>query len=292
MKERAIQFGPQRRLLGILSLPSQPDPDRPAVILPNTGFEHRVGPNRLHVHLARAFAEAGLVALRMDLSGLGDSGAPRELGTQDPVDDLASAMDELERIGLAARCVPVGLCSGGNDAHRFAKADTRVAGAAFIDHYLYATARSRSIALAQKVSDPKRIIGFLERKLRELSPAEGEAYSTEESSYFEQPEQAEFCADIDGLMARGLPLFFLFTGEYQQTYNYPEQLFDICPPLREYPSQQLHYLPEADHTFTRVQMRGQLVAVLSSWLQDMVLMRSVVAGPQDASRPIASAATT
>lgn len=290
MKERAIQFGPQRRLLGILSLPSQPCPEYPAVLLPNTGFEHRVGPNRLHVHLARAFAEAGLVTLRMDLSGLGDSAAPPELGTQDPVDDLGSAMDELERIGLASRCVPLGLCSGGNDAHRFTKADERVAAAAFLDHYLYATARSRSIALAQKVSDPRRIIGFLERKLRELSPAEGEAYAADESSYFHQPEQAEFCADVDGFMTRGLPLFFLFTGEYQQTYNYADQLFEVCPALRDYPACHLHYLADADHTFTRAQMRAQLIAELCRWLWELVLPAAGV--PQAASRPIASAATT
>ena len=290
MKERAIQFGPQRRLLGILSLPSQLRADYPAVLLPNTGFEHRVGPNRLHVYLARALAEAGVVTLRMDLSGLGDSAAPPELGTQDPVDDLGCAMDELQRIGLASRCVPVGLCSGGNDAHRFAKTDGRVAAAAFLDHYLYATARSRSIALAQKVTDPRRIIGFLERKLRELSPAEGEAYAAEESSYFQQPEQAEFCADVEGFITRGLPLFFLFTGEYQQTYNYPDQLFEICPALREYPACHLHYFPEADHTFTRAQMRGQLIALLCRWLQELVLPGE--GQPQAASRPIASAATT
>lgn len=290
MKERAIQFGPERRLLGILSLPAQPSAERPAVILPNTGFEHRVGPNRLHVHLARALAGEGFTTLRLDLSGLGDSGSPRELGTQDPVTDLVAAMDELERIGLARRCVPVGLCSGGNDAHRFAQADPRVAGAAFLDHYLYATTRSRSISLAQKVTDPKRIIGFLERKLRELSPAEGEVYAADESSYFQQPEQAEFCEDVAGFIARGLPLFFLFSGEYQQVYNYPEQLHDVCPALRDYPLHQLHYFADADHTFTRAQMRGQLVQALIHWLRDIVLAAEPAMPPQPALRPMASAA--
>ncbi|HEY1090986.1 MAG TPA: hypothetical protein VGE47_07845 [Burkholderiaceae bacterium] len=293
MKERAIQFGPERRLLGILSLPTQPDPERPALILPNTGFEHRAGPNRLHVHLARAFAQAGYVALRLDLSGLGDSGTPRELGTQDPVADLGSAMDELQRIGLARRCVPLGLCSGGNDAHRFAKADERVAGAAFLDHYLYATPRSRSISLAQKVTDPKRIIGFLERKLRELAPAEGEAYAVDESSYFEQPEQAVFCEDLAGFMARGLPLFFLFSGEYQQVYNYPEQLHEVCPPLRDYPLHQLHYFADADHTFTRAQMRARLIEALCAWLDGGVLGAEGALPPTAAQwRPMASAANT
>lgn len=292
MKERAIQFGPERRLLGILSLPERPLDDRPAVILPNTGFEHRVGPNRLHVHLARAFAQAGFVTLRMDLSSLGDSGSPRELGMQDPVADLRSAMDELERIGLARSCVPVGLCSGGNDAHQFVKADARVAAAAFLDHYLYPTALSRSISLAQKVSDPRRIIGFLERKLRALAPVDGDEPVTEEAIYFQQPEPAEFCADVGGFMARRLPLFFLFTGEYQHLYNYPEQLMDVCPELRDYPLQELHYFAEADHTFTRTQMRTRLIEGLCAWLELRVLPNAARPDPQASLRSAASAAST
>src|SRR5882762_5277118 len=85
MKERAIQFGPERRLIGILSLPSVVDPMRPAVIVPNTGVEHRVGPNRLHIRLCRGFARLGFVSLRMDLSGMGDSGLPPDGSRGDPV---------------------------------------------------------------------------------------------------------------------------------------------------------------------------------------------------------------
>jgi len=294
MKERAIQFGPERRLLGILSLPPQPQPDAPAVIIPNTGFEHRVGPNRLHVGLARACAEAGFVALRMDLSGLGDSGSPGAALPLDPTEDLRHAMDELERIGLARGCVSLGLCSGGNDAHQFAKADGRVVAAAFIDHYLYPTARSRSISLAQKVSDPRRIINFLERKLRELAP--GDEPLMQDAAYFPQPDEAVFRADVVGFARRGLPLFFLFTGEYQQIYNYPDQLLDVCPELRDYPLHELHYFAEADHTFTRLYMREQLAATLCQWLRYMVLPYGAepqsACAPQPASRPIASAATT
>ncbi|HUS25301.1 MAG TPA: hypothetical protein VM369_10160 [Candidatus Binatia bacterium] len=269
MKERAIQFGPGRELLGILTLPDVPDPARPAVLLPNTGVEHRVGPNRLHVHLARACARLGLVCLRLDLSGMGDSG---QAGARaDPVADLREAMNHLERMGLARRFVPIGLCSGGHDAHQLAKAEPRVVAAAFIDHYQYRTPRAFAIHLWQRVSEPRRLLNFARRKWREAC-GRGEAeYRSELVSYFQEPPRAEFCADLGRFMQRRMPLFFLYTGAYQHLYNYRDQLLDVCPALAGYPLHALHYLPHCDHTFTHASMRAQGFAAMEDWLLNQVL---------------------
>jgi hypothetical protein len=292
MRERALQFGPGRRLLGLLSLPEEFDPNRPAIIVPNTGFEHRVGPHRLHVHLCRAFAQAGFAALRLDLSGMGDSQSGR---TDDPVADQSCAMDELERLGIASHCVPIGLCSGGHDAHRFAKADPRAIAAGFLDHYLYSTARSRRISLRQKLSEPRRVLNFLQRRLS--ASAETDAA---EASWFERPDRASFQSDIDGFIERNMPLFFLFTGEYHNVYNYPDQLLDTCPRLGEYRHYDLHYFAESDHTFSQAKMRRELIDALLLWLDNQVLSvagsapRVAAAAPSAQIRPvrIAAAETT
>ena len=293
IRERALQFGPGRGLLGVLSLPQKVDSGLPAIIVPNTGFEHRVGPHRLHVHLCRAFAEAGFAALRLDLSGMGDSDSGR---VNDAVADQICAMDELERLGIASQCVPIGLCSGGHDAHRFAKADTRVVAAAFLDHYFYATPKSRRISLRQKLSDPRRILDFVKRR---LSPGAGaKAGGGIDAEWFEQPDQTSFQQDIDGFIQRQMPLFYLYSGEYQNIYNYPDQLLDVCPKLGDYDRYELHYFAESDHTFSQARMRLQLIDALLSWLHnEVVVRRQRIAGggvpaPTAPQRKIAAAVTT
>lgn len=277
MKERALQFGPDRRLIGIVSLPDTIDRTRPAILIPNTGVEHRVGPNRLHIQLGRAFARLGFVTLRLDISGMGDSGLPADGSRGSAIEDLRHAMAQLERMNLADRFACVGLCSGGNDAHLLAKADARIVAAAFIDHYQYRTTRAFAIQLLQKVSEPRRLMNFLERKWNEWSGRPRSEYDPELVSYFEQPTREAFLADVHGFMQRRMALFFLYTGENQNDYNYAGQLYDVCPPLRGYPLQALHYVPRCDHTFTHEQMRGELIAALERWL-----MTQVIAAPAGA----------
>ena len=98
MTERAVVFGPDQTLVGIVTSPEHaPAGGTRAVIMANIGLHHRVGPYRLYVDLARRLAARGLVALRFDLSGLGDS-APRQDTLSDierGASDLREAMDWL-----------------------------------------------------------------------------------------------------------------------------------------------------------------------------------------------------
>jgi pimeloyl-ACP methyl ester carboxylesterase len=95
------------------------------VLLLNAGAVHHVGPNRLHVALARRLAALGHTVLRMDLSGLGDSRARPDIA-ENKVYSTAAMEDVL--VGLAhlafrtggAPCAAVGLCSGAYHAFKAA----------------------------------------------------------------------------------------------------------------------------------------------------------------------------
>lgn len=97
----------------------------PAVVMYGTAYEHRVGPVRLWVELARTLATAGITSVRFDRRGTGESGdvgaddAPTlysELGDDD-------ALCAVRSVGTAPdKIVSAGLCSGawyaGYAAHR------------------------------------------------------------------------------------------------------------------------------------------------------------------------------
>jgi hypothetical protein len=78
--EEAILFGTQSSLVGVITDPPVARQGRrlPAFLLLNAGLVHRVGPNRLHVKIARMLAAMGYVVCRFDFSGVGDSSVRRD----------------------------------------------------------------------------------------------------------------------------------------------------------------------------------------------------------------------
>lgn len=266
IRERALCFGEGRRLLGILTTPVTASPDAPAILIPNTGVDHRVGPNRLHVLIARALAEIGFPTLRMDLSGMGDSLPPPAGRSNSSVDDQRAALDELARLDIATRFLVIGLCSGGHDAHQLTVADPRVVGGAFMDHYAYPTSGFKQRYWMERLFDLRRIGNFLRRKFGGIGLRDKrEMLGAPDVEFFTSPSREQFEADVTAFVARGVALFFLYTGEYQNEYNYREQLTDGFAVLRDYAGLSLNFLPQSDHTFTRGAMREDLIELLRNW---------------------------
>ncbi|MGD0808483.1 MAG: alpha/beta hydrolase family protein [Acidimicrobiales bacterium] len=105
----------RNRLFGILTRPTARPPG-PTVVMLNSGKLDHLGPGRLWVHLARAWARTGLAVLRVDLSGLGDS--PVQQGREPDVVYSPDALLDIADIagfvspGDPAAVVLMGLCSG------------------------------------------------------------------------------------------------------------------------------------------------------------------------------------
>lgn len=114
--EETCSFGSDNHLFGVVTRPAG-DADRPAIVMFNAGCVHHVGPNRLSVILARALAAEGFPSLRFDLEGIGDSivrgaGPENEPYPPSALDDARAAFAFLkERYGYRD-FVALGLCSG------------------------------------------------------------------------------------------------------------------------------------------------------------------------------------
>jgi hypothetical protein len=144
--------------------------------------------------------------------------------------------------------------------------DERVIGAAFIDGYAYPTPLFRLNYAWQRLSDPLRMLRNLGRRLHDSSD-EKDDFDPDEAEYLRQPSRADMSRDLQLFMRRQMALMFVYTGQVQSSYNYRGQLLDAFGELRAYDRLTLHYLIHADHTFSRTNMRSQMIATLVQWLK-------------------------
>ena len=141
-----VQLGAEGHLVGTLVQPTGPSA-AVGVLFVNAGVIHRIGPHRIHVKIGRVLAQDGVPSLRLDLTGLGDSG--RAGGTDGMLAqvrrDIRAALDLLaERTGLS-RFVIIGICSGAEYGYQYALDDERVAGLVMVDGYSFGNRRTRML---------------------------------------------------------------------------------------------------------------------------------------------------
>lgn len=276
MRERVISIGQTNPLIGIISQPEAADISNPAVavILLNSGVIHRVGSCRLSVTLARAIVEhAGLLTLRFDFSGIGDSEARRGTLTaaESAAEEVLEAMAYLAREKQIKQFILYGLCSGAYASYRTALKDPRVIGIAQIDGYCYLSWKSylhhyipRLFALTRWTSVVKRTLGLKKTK-------SGMAASGVEQRFFEVPQfpdfppKAEVEAGLAQLARRGLKLFSVFChGEH---YNYESQFRDCFSTVDFGDNHKLVYLTQASHILAEPEDRDFVVSGMAQWVK-------------------------
>jgi len=283
MNERAVLFGADRRLVGVVTCPPAPTRRTTGVILFNAGVVHRVGPNRLYVELARRLSARGFTVLRFDHSGLGDS-PPRD----DRLDfarttllEAIEAMNCLEAEQQCTRFVLVGLCSGTLTAFRAAQEDVRVVSLVLLTALLQdpstvpeeivAEATNRRVArsyLTEKAVSGrgwrKLLAGNVDlrriwRVIRRVVPA-----STSRARAL--PGVAEVATQMERLLKRGVSVFLV--------YPEPTTLLEyfrmtVAPQLRRFRRHgaiELTILRRADHTFTELHNQERVVDLVGTWV--------------------------
>lgn len=271
MIERVLSFGAHADQVGVLTLPDEvPQDDRPALILWNVGVNHRVGPFRVYVDLARRAASLGFVALRFDASGMGDSEVRREaLSDVDRENrDVQDALDVVTRRTGKKRFVLVGFCSSVDAAHRVSVLDERVVGVVHVEGYSYPTEGYRK-RLPLKLLSKERWRRFawaqrqrLEKRLR--GERSGGAPSVFKRDY---PTWPKFTGDVAALTQRGVQLHLAYVGS-DTTFNHAEQFFEMFgSPGLDRSRVDIAYYPTSDHTFFGVPDRAALIERITAWMQ-------------------------
>ncbi len=141
VRETALRFG-QQRLFGILSEPADDGvkPRDTAVLILNTGVDHRVGISRMSVVAARRWAACGYRVLRIDLAGIGDSPSRDARDDLNPYAD-AALHDVREAAAFlrerSAALLVTGVCSGAYTALRCVLQGVPVTGVCAVNPQLY-----------------------------------------------------------------------------------------------------------------------------------------------------------
>lgn len=227
MRETTCQFGPHGQLAGIITEPSTPGA-RAALVLVSAGLVPKCGPFRLYARLARRLAQHGIVTLRFDLGGIGDSpaestGVPLRVRTDLEIEAALAYLTEryaVDRIMLG------GLCSGAADSFRYAEHDLRVKGVVLIDPFGYATWDSRWRFFVIRTA--RRVLRALGLYVPVAYPAATlpTAGSTKgkrliDYKYMEYEESSRI---LRAMIDRGGSTHFVYTGGLRRFFNHPRQL--------------------------------------------------------------------
>jgi len=274
MRERAITFGKEKNLVGVLT---EPDVNKrlketPCVLMLNAGILHHVGPFRLHVDMARHLAEQGYMSFRLDMAGIGDSLSVKGAGYDEDsvIDDVGMAIDELQRKKEITDFVIMGLCTGAANAHKVAVVDGRVKSAAFLGGYAYPTWRFYIKRYLPAVMDPLRVKNALLRMVRRVfgKPVNDKQSieMPEDFGWWELPAKNEVHGDLVKLVDRGVDLLYIYSGEESEVYNYQGQFQQAFSSIDFNGKLKVIINEEADHTYIMAEDRDRLISQLTSWL--------------------------
>lgn len=296
IREEAMFFGEGKRLFGILTEPSgggamSGQAHRPAVILLNAGAVHRVGPNRMYVTLARAWAALGLTVLRMDVGGVGDSApaaghGPNEVYSRAAVADVVSAMRHLRAARGIERFVLGGICSGAYLAFHTALAGAPVVGTVLVNpqSFYWRPGDSLDLAPAKRHASVRRYRGAIARPDSWRRLARGDvdarrvlgdlvAHSAAVAGASLSPllralgaRRDDLGADLTRLVDTGVDVLLVFSAGDPGQGHLALHAGRSLDRLRRRAGFRLEIIEGADHTFTPVRSQTVLRELLTSHL--------------------------
>lgn len=243
------------------------------MILITAGYTVKSGPYRLYTNLSRAIAETGIPTLRFDLGGIGDSQTlrPDHSLQQRTMADIRAAVDYLANQSSFSQFVIGGLCSGAEDAFRYAASDDRVAGVVMIDPHAYRTTGwyvrnilSRRL-LNRIVCKALKTGGFLPDTSSTRSGVAGEQLSEQLIDY-KYMDCSEAKAILDKLLARDVKLHYVFTGERLDKFNHDGQLRKMYGETLDDNGITVSFLPTIGHIQVFQEDRQKLIEAITRQL--------------------------
>ncbi len=281
--EEPLQFGDGGRVFGILTLPPggiAVAQRRPVFVFLNAGVLHRVGPLRMYVRLARALAGRGFAALRVDLSGTGDSPPRSGLTYRESVAaDFSAIEDVLEaRLGRGDLIV-IGLCSAADNAIRLAPRHPRIVGMVLLDPICFEEPGFRRRALTdlliEKLSHPLHSLRVLQRQAAKFIKGKRRINPL---SLRDLPDADQMRDAFRTIRQRGGHALSIFTSYATLYYNRHGQLGRVLD-VEGYDAAATElFWPDVEHTYMLDVHRRRLIDAVVAWADEHFAAGTVTAG--------------
>jgi predicted alpha/beta hydrolase len=293
VRESAVFLDSQRMLFGVVSEPGATDAVRDVVVLLNSGTIHHIGPSRLYVAFARRCAANGIGALRVDLSGVGDSNARPGEPENSPYSDSAR-IDIPEAIGFVARRFPnarvhlVGLCSGAYHGLKAAAAGSALSSVVIVNPLTFFWKPGMSLEYAdfQVTSESNRYVRSASSLASWIKLLRGKVDFRAAIEVFTRRFVAiarnglrdiarglgmdlkdDLASELRRITRQGTNIYFVFSASDPGHAMLREQGGRIVDKLRRAGQLRISIVDGADHTFTAHWNRDQLIALLMAHLQ-------------------------
>ena len=275
MIETCCQFGAHGQLAGISTEPSGAS-RRIANLLISAGLIPKFGPYRLYAEWARRLAGLGFRSLRFDLGDIGDSrqahaGLTLEKRTQL---EIGAAIDHLAHSRELDGVVLGGLCSGAEDAFRYAEHDPRVVAVVLIDPFSYRTQGwAWRHALHRLKRRSMRLLGMFESiEGDSVGVGNADAAAATRLSY-KHIDHAESSRILRRLIARGVRVHFIYTGGSRDSFNHRGQLQAMFCDIDFKGLVSVDYLHFIDHTQALQADRDCLIDTIARRLASPITTR-------------------
>lgn len=271
MKEVVFRFGDNNRGFGMTTLPDTLD-DAPVIVIFNAGVIHREGPYRLNVRVARKLAESGFIAVRVDLSGKGDTPARTGISNRESVaSDWRSIKAAINASYGNRHLILMGLCSGADNAIKITAEDRDVRGLILLDPVAYADAGFKSRQLKAKLANihkwlnlPKNVFKRIKRLI-----GLGVNHSTAAiGGLRDEPDIKDYQNCFTHLANTKGRVLAIFTSHGAEKYNQEGQfaralningLSECCEEV---------FWPQVEHLFPVQVHRERLIEKIHSWSID------------------------
>lgn len=281
MNERAVLFGKSKSLVGIITeTPADAKINgKPAIILLNAGFIHRVGPNRLYVKLARRLAKQGFLSIRFDHSGIGDS-LPRT-DTMNYAEsynsEVQEVMDWLAKAYNIDRFCLMGLCSGARTSFSIASCDSRVVGAVFLNPrglagslawIMYVENRWQIRELLTKFFTPRGFWRTFTGKapyLRAIKAARNQFKNLFKRHKDVANVGLEISQSLNSLIEKKFRLLWI-SSEWDASQEYFKLITDgDSKNLRSHELISFFTITDTNHTFDTLQAQERVLSIIEAW---------------------------
>lgn len=267
MNEQIFRYGENSRGIGIITLPTKLQ-GAPIVVSLNAGLLQRTEPYRLNVLVNRTLARIGYIALRVDLSGKGDTPSRSNLNNRESVAlDWNFIKQELIKQFGDRPIIIFGLCSGADNGIKLSAIDKSIKGLILLDPISRKDKKFKKRDFYNKIKNPNKWLNIHKKifnRIKGLNKSNKNLLSNP-TALRDEPTHLDLDNCINNIVDGDGRMLLFFTGFSLEYYNQEGQfcralakkeLRTICKEV---------FWPEADHILDIQQHRSEFINKVSLW---------------------------